>query len=446
MLPSLKGKIRKQARVLGIAGATVVLAAIALVAPVGPARAFSLLEPAMTVAGGNSVIAVQTASDGLRFYWNEHGTNNWNGEQVAAAGTTFSAPAIAQVGNDVVIAAQGPFDSLDVYWQAIDATGWNSKLVAGISTTFSQPSIQADGTSGIIAAEGAGNSLDFYWTPSLTANWTPETVAGAGTTYSAPAEIVNENSVNIAAEGPSNSLDFYWAVNGTTTWGPEVVAGAGAGIKTAPAMIYTNGTVQIFASDLYVDLFGKVLSYSALDGTANWIPQEVPVGALNAPGGSGLPLRPGQPGRSAPGVERSRRLHGRHDRGRRQLGLAERQQHVPAGRAGRLRVLDRQPVGGHERRPAEHCQRRRQRRSDLLLAGQLRELPRGNGGHRRQPLTSRRALTAALRRVCSRTRRGSGSSGLASSAKVGGEIAGGVQGVGVVLAQDALAALQGVAV
>ena len=296
MLPSLKGKIRKQARVLGIAGAAVVLAAIALVAPGGPARAFTLLEPAMTVAGGNSVIAVQTSNDGLRFYWNEHGTNNWNGEQVAAAGTTFSAPAIAQVGNDVVIAAQGPFDSLDVYWQAIDATGWNSKLVAGISTTFSQPSIQADGTSGIIAAEGAGNSLDFYWTPSLTANWTPETVAGAGTTYSAPAEIVNENSVNIAAEGPSNSLDFYWAVNGTTTWGPEVVAGAGAGIKTAPAMIYTNGTVQIFASDLYVDLFGKVLSYSALNGPANWIPQDVRVGALTAPAVVAYAYVPGSPG------------------------------------------------------------------------------------------------------------------------------------------------------
>ena len=202
-----------------LTGYAVVLAAIVLVAPGGPARASTLLGPAMTVAGGNSVIAVQTNSDGLRFYWNEHGTNNWHGEQVAADGTTFSAPAIAVVGNDVVIAAQGPFDSLDVYWQAIDASGWNSKLVAGVLTTYSQPAIQADGTSAIIAAEGASNSLDFYWTPGLTTNWTPETVAGPGTTYSAPAEIVNDNSglvLGVNGESTSSGAQvLQWADNGT---------------------------------------------------------------------------------------------------------------------------------------------------------------------------------------------------------------------------------------
>jgi hypothetical protein len=68
-------------------------------------------------------------------------------------------------------------------------------------------------------------------------------------------------------------------------------------IKTAPAMIYTNGAVQIFASDLYADYgFGTVLSYSALNGTANWIPQEVPVGALNAPAVVAYPYVPGSPG------------------------------------------------------------------------------------------------------------------------------------------------------
>ena len=77
------GKSRKPVRVAVIAGAAVVLAAIALVAPGRAARASTLLGPAMTVADGNSVIAVQTNSDGLRFYWNEHGTNNWHGEQVA---------------------------------------------------------------------------------------------------------------------------------------------------------------------------------------------------------------------------------------------------------------------------------------------------------------------------------------------------------------------------
>jgi hypothetical protein len=292
MLSSLKEKSRKPVRMLAVAGAAVVLAAIALVAPGGPARASTIPGPAMTVAAGNSVIAVQTNSDGLRFYWNQHGTNNWYGEQVALDGSTFSAPAIAVVGNDVVIAAQGPFDSLDVYWQAIDATGWNSKVVAGTLTTYSQPSIQADGTSAIIAAMGASNSLDFYWTPSLTANWTQETIAGAGTTYSAPAEIVNGNSVNIAAEGPSDSLDFYWAVNGTTTWGPEVVAGAGT-TTVAPALVANNGTVVIIGVN--AGGFGNVESYTALDGTANWIPESVG-GGFSVPSIVSYPYVPGSPG------------------------------------------------------------------------------------------------------------------------------------------------------
>ena len=297
MLSSWREKFRKPVRLLALAGVTLALAAVALVAPGSPARAFSILGPAMTVANGNSVIAVQTANDGLRFYWNQHGTDNWYGEQVAGAGTTYSAPAITVVGNDVVIAAEGPLNSMYAYWQAFGASGWNSKPVAGIRTTYSQPAIQADGSSGVIAAEGANNSLRFYWTPALTVNWTGETVAGAGTTYSAPAEIVNENSVNIAAQGPGNSLDFYWAVNGTANWGPEVVAGAGAGIDTAPAMIYNNGTVQIYAADTNAAYgFGTVLSYSALNGTANWIPQEVPVGELNAPAVVAYPYVPGSPG------------------------------------------------------------------------------------------------------------------------------------------------------
>ena len=62
-------------------------------------------------------------------------------------------------------------------------------------------------------------------------------------------------------------------------------------------MTSTNGTVQIFASDLFADYgFGTVLSYSALNGTANWIPQEVPAGALNAPAVVAYPYVPGSPG------------------------------------------------------------------------------------------------------------------------------------------------------
>ena len=93
---------------------------------------FSDFNPAITVADGNSVIAVHTSGNGLRFYWNEFGTNNWHGEQVAADGTTFSDPAIAQVGNTVVIAAQGIGNSLDLYWQTNGASGWNAETVAAI--------------------------------------------------------------------------------------------------------------------------------------------------------------------------------------------------------------------------------------------------------------------------------------------------------------------------
>jgi hypothetical protein len=91
---------RSRARLLGLsaAGALAVTAATVL-APGGPVALASVLpNPAITVADGNSVIAVQTSEDGLRFYWNQYGTNNWHGEQVAANGTTFSQPAIAQVG------------------------------------------------------------------------------------------------------------------------------------------------------------------------------------------------------------------------------------------------------------------------------------------------------------------------------------------------------------
>ncbi len=108
MLSSWREKFRKPVRLLALAGVALALAAVAVVAAGSPARAFSLLGPAMTVANGNSVIAVQTATDGLRFYWNQHGTDNWYGEQVAGAGTTYSAPAITVVGNDVAIAAEGP--------------------------------------------------------------------------------------------------------------------------------------------------------------------------------------------------------------------------------------------------------------------------------------------------------------------------------------------------
>jgi hypothetical protein len=106
---------RSRARLLAVSGAgALAITAVAALAPGGPAAlAFSDFNPAITVADGNSVIAVHTSGDGLRFYCNEFGTNNWHGEQVAADGTTYSDPAMAQNGNTTIIAAEGPSNSLD---------------------------------------------------------------------------------------------------------------------------------------------------------------------------------------------------------------------------------------------------------------------------------------------------------------------------------------------
>ena len=115
--------------------AVAVLVAAAVLAPGGPAaRAASALTPAITVADGNTVIAVQTSGDGLRFYWNEHGTDTWHGEQVAADGTTFSAPSIAQDGNSVVIAAQGVGNSLDFYWAQDGTTTWHPETLPALES------------------------------------------------------------------------------------------------------------------------------------------------------------------------------------------------------------------------------------------------------------------------------------------------------------------------
>src|ERR1039457_3587017 len=119
--------VRSRVRMLAVAGAAALaITAVSAGAPGGPAARAdaSFATPAITVADGNSVIAVQTSGNGLRFYWNEFGTRTWHGEQVAADGTTFSSPSIAQVGNSVVIAAQGAGNSLDFYWQPNGGSGW----------------------------------------------------------------------------------------------------------------------------------------------------------------------------------------------------------------------------------------------------------------------------------------------------------------------------------
>ena len=196
---------RSWVRTLAGAGAIAMIGSIAAAAWPGGGAALALTQyptPAIAVAGGNTVIAVQTSEDGLRFYWNQYGTNNWYGEQVAANGTTFSPPTMVQDGNAVIIAAVGPKDSLDFYWQQNGASGWNAETVAAAWSIFSAPSMAVDGDIVDIATEGPNNSLTFYWAWNGTSTWGPETVAGAGTTYSAPSLAVNGGGVNIAAEGP----------------------------------------------------------------------------------------------------------------------------------------------------------------------------------------------------------------------------------------------------
>jgi hypothetical protein len=254
--------LRAITRRLVIAGAAAMtITAVAALAPGGPAaRAASFSTPAITVADGNSVIAMQTSGNGLRFYWNEHGTNTWHGEQVA------------EDGNSVVIAAQGAGNSLDFYWQPNGGTGWNPETVAGQGTTYSAPSVMQDGSSVVIAAQGASNSLDFYWAANGTTAWHQETVAGAGTTFSAASQTMNGNSVNIAAEGPGNSLDFYWAANGSSMWTQEIVAGAGT-TTSAPAITVNDGSVNVVALNGNV---ARTEFYWALNGTTTWHPQTLP--------------------------------------------------------------------------------------------------------------------------------------------------------------------------
>jgi hypothetical protein len=275
-LGSVRRAIAARSPIRKLAGASAIAVILSTAAAVGPGGSSALAfntypAPAITVADGNSVIAVQTSEDGLRFYWNQYGTNNWYGEQVAANGTTFSPPTMVQDGNSVIIAAVGPKDSLDFYWAQNGTSTWNAETIAGAWSTYSAPSMAVDGNTVNIAAEGPNNSLTFYWAVNGSPTWGPETVAGPGTTYSAPSLAVNGGGINIAAEGPSNSLDFYWALNGSATWGPETVAGPGTTFS-APAITGNDGYANIAAEGP-----GNVLDfYWQKNGTTPWYPEAVP--------------------------------------------------------------------------------------------------------------------------------------------------------------------------
>jgi hypothetical protein len=253
---------------LASAGA-LVLTAVAAVAPAGPAaQAVSYGQPVITVADGNSVIAVQGSDNALLFYWNEFGTSNWHREVVAAAGSTFSTPSIIQDGNSVVIAAQGVGNSLDFYWQANGASSWHPEVVAGPRTTFSAPSIAQDGNSAVIAAEGPSNSLRFYWAANGSSAWTPEVVAGAGTTYAAPDLVAQGGGVDIAAWDNATSMElFYWALNGTSTWHSEVTnGGISEGTTVMTALPGKPGGVIIVGRTFFSALETNI----NINGTGTW--------------------------------------------------------------------------------------------------------------------------------------------------------------------------------
>src|SRR5690348_11091390 len=92
-------------RVLAAAAAALTVTA-ALVAVAGPAGAVSLTE-----ASNSPVIATQGPNNSLDFSYQSGGV--WHVQQVAGAGTTYSAPSLAQTEWGPVIAAEGPSNSLD---------------------------------------------------------------------------------------------------------------------------------------------------------------------------------------------------------------------------------------------------------------------------------------------------------------------------------------------
>jgi hypothetical protein len=177
---------RPRSRTLIAAGAAaVVLSGAAAFGPRGP-DALALTEystPAIAVAGGNPVIAIQTSGDGLQFYRNQSGTSTWRGEPVAGNQSTYSAPSIAQDGNSLIIAAQGPDSSLDFYWQQNGTTRWHPETVPG-ADAVSAPSI---------------------------------------TTYSED----GQDWVGVVAQGPLDSLLNYVNANGSGIWLPQVVSDTG---------------------------------------------------------------------------------------------------------------------------------------------------------------------------------------------------------------------------
>jgi hypothetical protein len=262
--PSRRAIAGSRGRMLALAGAAALaITAVAAVAPAGPAaRAAVINAPVITVAGGNSVIAVQTSGDGLRFYWNEFGTSIWRGEPVAADGTTFSEPSIAQVGNTgaVNIAAEGTGRSLDYYWARNGTTTWHPEVAAAAGSIDSAPALSAhDGFANIVALNGNGFGSVFYWAANGTTTWTPSAMAGGDTSASSiVAYPGSPGGVHVVARDLFGTLAEETDVNGSGTWQYTAACSGGPTFPgcatTVPSVTMNDGSVNIADEDTYGNL------------------------------------------------------------------------------------------------------------------------------------------------------------------------------------------------
>jgi hypothetical protein len=266
-------KIKEHVRLLAIAGtAALTFTAVAAIAPGGPAAraAVSYAQPGIAVADGNTVIAVQTSGDGLRFYWNQHGTNNWYGEQVAANGTTFSAPAIIPDGNSVVIAARGVNSSLDFYWAVNGSPTWNPEVVAGSGTTGSAPVIAAsDNWVTIAAVNGTGLGLISYMAQDGTATWIvdgPPGTFGAYVTAIVPSMVAYRGLDFVVETGVEGDLDAIAALDNEpgNWWSNRIAQDSTA--ASSPALTINNGDMNI----AYIGGDGNLYFYWALGDSVDW--------------------------------------------------------------------------------------------------------------------------------------------------------------------------------
>jgi hypothetical protein len=61
---------------------------------------------------------------------------NWNPEFAADNGTTYGGPSLILNSVGSIVAAQSPSNSLRFYWQYFGYVPWNSEHVAGRGTTY----------------------------------------------------------------------------------------------------------------------------------------------------------------------------------------------------------------------------------------------------------------------------------------------------------------------